>query len=199
MSSTAGPYGLVPFDLVGGAPLGTARAYTLSSNSATGYFAGDIVNMAAGVLTPIAATPTTTRNGNTPVGIFIGCEYTPAGGGLPVSGQYLPANAITGGATNVIAYVIDNPDVRFKIQADGSVAYTDIGKNAALSFTTVGSTFTGNSGVALDQSTIDTTNTLAVRIVDIAPGPGNAAGDAYTDVICVFNAGVHEYRNPTGA
>ena len=198
MSSTASPYGLVPFDLVGGSPLGTIRAFTLSSNSATGYFAGDLVNMGAGVLTPIATTPTTTRNGYTPVGIFIGCEYTPSGGGLPVSGQYLPANAITGGATNVTAFVIDNPDVRFKIQATGTVAYTDIGKNAALSFSTVGSTFTGNSGVALLQSSINTTDTLAVRIVDIAPGPGNIAGDAYTDVICIWNQNVHEYRNILG-
>lgn len=199
MSSTASPYGLVPYDLVGGAPLGTIREFTLTSNSATGYFYGDIVNMAAGVLTPIGTTPTTTRDGNTPVGIFVGCSYTPAGGGLPVSGQYLPANAITGGATNVTAYVVDNPDVRFKIQATGSVAYTDIGKNAALSFSTAGSTVTGNSGAALLASSINTTNTLAVRIIDIVNAPGNAAGDSYTDVVCIFNQGVHEYRNPTGA
>jgi hypothetical protein len=57
---------------------------------------------------------------------------------------------------------------------------------------------TGNSKVQLDHSSVAVTNTLAVKIIDIAPIVGNAAGDAFTDVICMFNQNVHSYRNILG-
>lgn len=199
MSATSTPYGLKPQVQSGGDPLGLARAILLKSNSSTGFFFGDIVNVGAGVATPITATPTTTRNGNSPTGIFVGCSYYNTLGQLQ-NAQFLPANGYTSYSAygDITLFIIDNPDVIFQIQASGSVAYTAIGKKAALTNFSAGSTVTGNSKVQLDASSVNTSNTLAVTILDIAPLLGNAAGDTYTDVICMWNQNVHPYRNILG-
>jgi len=199
MGSTAAYYGLKPIYDVGGSVRGKVQMITLTSNSSTGFFNGDIVNVGAGVATPVTATPTTTRNGNTPWGIFIGANWTDATG-QPNYTQYFPANGYTAYSAygTITLEVVIDPDTMFKVRADGPVAYTDIGKNAPLGNFSAGNTATGNSGVNLVSGSINTTNTLGVKIVDIAPGPGNAAGDAYTEVICVWNQNVHAFRNILG-
>lgn len=200
MPTTSAPYGLIPIQLVGG---GTStagvRQYKLLSNSSTGFFYGDIVNIGAGVATPVTATPTTTRNGNTPWGIFVGCSYYDTNG-QPRYSQYLPANGYTtyNSYGDILLSVMDDPNMVMQVQASGSVANTDIGKNAALTNFSAGSTTTGNSKVQLDQSSINTTNTLGVKIIAIAPGPNNAAGDTYTDVWVRWNQNVHAYNNILG-
>lgn len=199
MGSTAAYYGLRPITDVGGSIRGKLQAITLTSNSATGFFAGDIVNVGAGVATPVTATPTTTRNGNTPWGIFVGAEWTDASG-TPQYTQSFPAGGYTAYSSygTITLFVANDPDIQFQVRADGPVAYTDIGKNAPLGNFSAGNTATGNSGVNLVSGSINTTNTLGVKIIDIAPGPGNAAGDAYTDVICIWNQNVHAFRNILG-
>ena len=201
MSASATYRGLVPRDLSGGAYMGAIRQYRLTANTATGIFTGDIVNVGAVVLTPVAATPTTTRNGNTPQGIVVGVTYYD---GTNIRKEpFLPANGYTSFSAYgpIIIEVIPNPDITFMIQANGSVAATAVGKNAALAFGT-GSSSTGLSVTRLDQATIATTNTLAVRIVAIPDqdidGGTNAAGDTYTWVLAQWNAGVHADRNATG-
>jgi hypothetical protein len=49
----------------------------------------------------------------------------------------------------------------------------------------------------VDGSSIATTNTLPLRIIDFVDGPTSAVGDEFTDVIVKFNAG-HQYSNTTG-
>lgn len=198
MSATLAPYGLRAWNLAGGAYKSETQYITLTANSATGFFTGDIVNVGAGVITPIAATPTTTRNGNTPWGIVKGVTYFDANGYRETG--HLPANGYTSfSAYGQIRIQVEiHPDIVFRIQANGSVAATAVGKNAALTFGTAGSTTTGNSGVALDSATVAVTATLAVRIKAITPLDSNAAGDAYTDCLCVWNAGVHADKNATG-
>jgi hypothetical protein len=199
MSATSTPYGLEPTVLAGGSPNGVIRSILLTANVATGFFNGDIINVGAGVATPVTATPTTTRNSNTPTGIFVGCTYFDTNKQF-VTANYFPANGYTSfnanGPINIL--IMDHPDLQFKIQASGSVAYTAIGKNAALTNFSNGSTATGNSRVQLDHSSVAVTNTLGVKIIDIAPIIGNAAGDSFTDVICMFNQNVHSYRNILG-
>jgi len=202
MSATAMYRGLVPNRLSGGAYQGRLQEFILTANSATGFFKNDIVNVGAGVITPITATPTTTRNGNTPQGIVTGVAYYNQYG--PVSAMYLPANGYTSFSTYgpITISVLVDPELTFFIQANGSVAATAVGKNAALAGFSSGSTFTGNSAVRLDSATVATTNTLAVRILEIpaqdADGGANAAGDAFTWVRCQWNQGVHADTNATG-
>ena len=93
--------------------------------------------------------------------------------------------------------MLDDPDVLFEMQSDGSAAQTVIGNNVAV-VQTAGTTAIGTSKNAVDISTIAaTTATLPVRIVDISPKSDNTAGDAFTDLVVKFNAG-HLMRNTTG-
>lgn len=104
-----------------------------------------------------------------------------------------PASTV---ASDAFAYVVDDPDVLFHIQADGSVAQTALGANFAV-VQGSGSTSTGVSGVSLDASTVATTNTLPLRLVDFFNGPNSSIGDSFTDCIVKWNVG-HQYLNTTG-
>jgi len=198
MAATATPYGLIPHELAGAALRGAARKFPIGANNTNAIYFGSAVSLNSGVITVIGATPTTTRNANTPVGIFVGCEYTDATG-RPTWAQYLPASATTAGFTNIYVYVVDDPRVVFRVQASGAVATTDLGKNAPLTNVTSGSTVSGNSTTALLAASINTTNTLAVKIIGFVDSVYSTAGDAYTDCLVVWNQGVHAYQNATGA
>lgn len=200
MSSTSAPYGLKPVGLVGGQVYnGGFREYKMTTNSATAIYTGSVVGLVSGQPAAIAATPTTTISDNSPVGVCVGVRYVDPTSKQTRFAQYLPAGAITAGYTDVFIRVVDDPDTVFQIQASGAVTRASIGMNAALT-TFTGSTTTGNSATALDQSTLAVTSTLAMRVVDVVDNPGNGSvpGDAYTDVLVMFNVGVHRYTNGTG-
>ncbi len=200
MAGTASPYGFRPVQKLGAAPwAGSTRNFAVTTNNTNAIFTGDLVSINAGVPTVVTATPTTTRGTATPVGVMMGCEYVNVTTKQPTWSQYLPAAAVTAGHTKIKIYVLDDPYCLFQVQANGAVTAASIGLNTTLSFSTAGSTVTGNSGVALIQSAIALTATFAVRIVDLVDAPGSVAGDAYTDCIVMFNAGVHAYLNATGA
>jgi hypothetical protein len=103
-------------------------------------------------------------------------------------------------AADALAYIVDDPDVIFQAQADGAVTQADLGQNtnfAAVQSTTTGDTTTGNSNSAV-SSTTATTATIAFRIVDFVDSPTSTVGDAFTDLLIKFNAGIHSYDNATG-
>ena len=103
-------------------------------------------------------------------------------------------------ADDAQAYIVDDPDVIFMAQADGAVTQADLGQNtnfAAVQATDTGDTTTGNSNSAV-SSTTATTATIAFRIVDFVDSPTSTVGDAFTDLLIKFNAGIHSYDNATG-
>jgi hypothetical protein len=201
MATTAAPYGLRPINLIGGQSFtgGTIRKYYMTTNSATGIFFGDVVSIADGQPSALTATPTTSSVGV--VGVCVGVQYTDPTLKYSQWSQFLPANAVNSGYTNIYVSVIDDPDQLYQVQADGSVTAANIGDNAALTNFSQGSATTGNSKVALDQSTIANTSTLAVRIVDLVDGAPtfSTPGDAFTDCIVKFNFGVHSYYQSAGS
>ena len=88
-----------------------------------------------------------------------------------------------------MAYVCDDPNVLFEIQADGTVNDDDIGANVELEQNASSATF-GISRVALDISTAANTASLPVRIVDFKGGfDGDEKGTAFPIMICKFNTG----------
>lgn len=200
MSTVSAPYGLRPVRLLGGQPYaGAIREIKMTTNSATGIFTGDLVSVTSGEPAAATATPTTTRSANTPVGVCVGVRYTDVTTKQEYHTQYFPAGGITTGHTNVYIKVCEDPDVVFMVQADGAMDRGDIGLNAALKNFSAGSTTTGLSGVQIDSATEALTATLAVRIVDVVESGQSTSGDAYTDMLVVFNQGVHALRNSTGA
>lgn len=206
MSQVAGPYGLRPVKHVGELvfPGPGIHTFPLTANSGA-FFYGDPVGLQGGVLTPVSATPlavgvaATGPTALNPIGIFVGCSYQDPIRGL-VNAQFLQADAIAFGATHVQLKIADYPGLVMQVQATGPVNIDQIGMNAALTNFGFGSTLTGNSEIALLASSIGVTWTLAVKIYDFvynaAPSPGASSipGDPYTDVLVMWNFGVHRYQ-----
>ena len=192
MSSSATPYGARPVGTLSasGSFTGKVRHYGIASGYGTAIFYGDFVKLvAAGTVEKDTGTTSLT-----PVGIFLGVSYTDPNTSQKTFSQFYPASTA---ADDISAYVLDDPNVLFEIQADGSAAVTNIGNNVAV-VQTAGSTSIGTSKNAIDISTAATTTaTLPVRIVDISPKSDNASGDSFTDLVAKFNAG-HIMDNTTG-
>lgn len=191
MATTATPMGAEPTDTLSasGSFTGKVRHIKIASGYGTAIFYGDFVKL-VNTGTVEKDTGTTTA---TPVGVFVGCAYTsPTTNELTFS-QYFPASTA---ASDIVAYVVDDPNVLMRMQSDEAIAQTGLGNNVAI-VQTAGSTSIGRSKNAVDGSSIDTTNTLPLRIIDFVNGPDSAVGDTYTDVIVKFNAG-HQYSNTTG-
>ena len=212
------PYGLQPVNLIGGQVYaGSTRLFRIASGYATSIYYGDVVKLASdGTIQKDTGTSTAT-----PVGIFLGCTYT-----NPSTKQKLGYQYYAGGtaADDIQAYVVDDPDVLFKVAAVSSgttVAFyssEQVGKNVAL-IQNNGSNTTGDSQVAINGATFATTASLPIRVVDIVPDTSNSA-NGYCEFICKFNApyivstavinlaganivtstvtGGHAYLNPTG-
>ena len=184
MSATAAPFGLRPVGNLGGTYNGSFRQYPILSTESTRICFGDLVKLTdAGTTTTIQKDTGTTAA--TPIGIFMGCRYTDLS-----TGQTQFTQVWSGAAhTNGMVYVMDDPNVLFEIQADGSVNDDDIAANAALVQGTSNATL-GISRVSLDISTAATTTTLPIRIVDFRGGfDGDEKGTSFPIMVCKFNTG----------
>ena len=206
MASTASPYGLKPVNEIGGLPYaGSTRTFLIDpAGYATNIFNGSLVYVnSSGYLNLVTADGSdgttnafpagTTLTGA--VGVFVGCSYYNAQGQLIFS-QYYPS-----GTTGVVkAMVVDDPNVVFQCQANGSVAQAKLGENVTLAnaqSTSTGSTTTGNSNVAV--SATSKTTTAPFRIVGFVDMQGfSTVGDSYTDILVKWNPGWHTYTNVLG-
>ena len=200
MSTTATPYGFRPVGLLGGGDWSNSIRHIKMTNSyGTSIFYGDVVKVVStGTVEKDSGTTTMT-----PVGIFVGCSCTDPGSSQPTYSQMWTAST---SATDIMAYVVDDPNVVFQAQGDATIAQTGLGNNVAV-VQTAGSTSIGTSKNAIDSSTIAATKTLPVRILGFIDGPNSSVGDTYTDVLCKFNSGgdatgdscaSHQYQDTTG-
>ena len=219
MASTATPYGLQPVNLIGGQAFngGVIREFKVAANNSAAIFNGDLVVLSsAGQPSAVGSSPVAIKITATSadatagiVGVCVGSRYVNSEG-QPTYNNFLPANLITGGATDVYVRVMDDPDALLQIKGtaalgtfnsgtDGSGWPGAIGKNAALGFGTAGSTSTGKSGknlvVGSNGGSLAATSTLAVRIVDVVAG---TESDDYPEFIVKLNVGVHSYTNSLG-
>jgi|TARA_R110000782_G_scaffold49630_1_gene107960 hypothetical protein len=191
MSATATPMGAEPVGTLSasGSYTGKVRHYKIASNDSTAIFYGDFVKMtSAGVVTLDTGTATLT-----PIGVFMGCSYTDPNTNQLTFSQYYPASTV---ASDIDAYVLNDPFVEMRMQGDATLAQTALGNNASV-VQTAGSTSIGRSRNAFDSSSIATTATLPLKLIEFVDGPDSSIGDAYTDVIVMFNVG-HQLLNTTG-
>ena len=200
MATTASPYGLKAVNHIGGTPYaGSTRLLPIASGYGTNIYNGSVVAIVAAGTIEIV-----TDLGNNAdafpagvVGVFVGCTYTDPNLGTVVFRNNWPTGTV---ADDAQAYIVDDPDVIFMAQADGAVTQADLGQNtnfAAVQATDTGHTTTANSNSAV-SSTTATTATIAFRIVDFVDSPTSTVGDAFTDLLIKFNAGIHSYDNATG-
>jgi hypothetical protein len=163
MAATSSPYGLKPINLIGGQAFngGVIRDIVLSDNVASAFYTGAVIVLdSAGNPSTIASSPLALDIPNATdatagiVGVCLGVSYVDPVLKYQVFAQYLPANAITGGYTNVAIRVCDDPDQLYQIQGNAAFGSLSngpagaVGKNAALTGFG-GSSTTGLANTAL--------------------------------------------------
>ena len=163
MANVDAAFGFVPLRHMSGfAP--RANKYTITSGLSENIFTGDLCILTAdGVITPHSATETNN------IGVFAGVSYT-ASDGSYVYAQYFPTGTT---ATNIIAYVYDDPYIVYKVMSDGSPAQTNIG-NCADVVAGTGSTTTGQSGFEISATMAN--GTATAKIIALHDAPDNAFG-----------------------
>lgn len=167
MSSVASPFGLKPAFH----PSGILRQLqgVIASGFTSDIFQFAPVAIAAnGTLTPAAP-------GARFIGAFMGVEWTATDGRRRVGNRW-EANTV---GTDIVAYYTSDPVMTYEIQADGSIAQTEIGQQYDFTAQT-GNGVTGLSSVALD--TASAAANAGMRIVGVNPAPDNIVGDAFTIV-----------------
>lgn len=201
MAATASPYGLIPVKRADGLPYaGAFRHYKIASGYGTNIYNGSIVEIATDgtieIVTTVGSAGSAFPAGT--IGVFVGCQYTDPNLGYLIQSNRWPTGTV---ASDAVAFVVDDPNVLFKAQADDTLAQAALGQNiylAAAQSTSTGSTLSGKSNTALDASTSAATTGLALRIVEFVETENSTVGDAYTDVLVKFNVGSHLMTNALG-
>jgi len=192
MANQLEKFGLRPHRKLDGTPLvGAQNRYTIKANYGTAIFQGDLV------------IPTSTGNierhtGNTSdavVGVFNGVFYNDPTTQKPTFSNYYPGS-INPSEGNITAFVVDDPDAVFLVDADAAFTRADLFKNYSVT-TAGGVTQTGISSVQLDVSASGTAATFAVQAIDISQDPDNS-DTATSNANILVRINNHFFRSGTG-
>jgi hypothetical protein len=181
MANQDAAFGLRPVGRIGGTPFtGGQNRYRIAANYGTSIFQGDMVMQVTGGGVEIHA-----DGGTVPiVGVFNGCTYTDPTSGEVTFSNYYPAST---NASDIIAFIIDDPMVVFEIQADAAFPIADLLGNFDVVYTSAGSTVTGISGAELKVTDGGTATTLPLKAIDISQDPENSdVSSANTNVKVVI-------------
>ena len=198
MTATASPFGLRPIGRLDSGSLEIMRQYPIASAYGTAIAAGDVVKFVDNGTTTTIAKEDGTGDTSTELniaGIFMGVSYTDPNTSQKTFSTLYPASTT---ASDIMAYVVDDPNVLFTIQADGAPTNTgDVYmKNFAL-VQTAPNTSLKISRVALDISSQNTDPQLPIRVVDYLGGDaGDEKGTAFPVLVCKFN--YHQHTTTTG-
>jgi hypothetical protein len=190
MSNQVEKFGLRPYRKLDGTPLvGSQNRYTIASNYATAIYQGDMVE-------PLASGNIQKHGANTSdavVGVFNGCFYTDPTTQKPTYSNFYPGSIV---ASDITAFIVDDPDAVFLMDADATFARADLFKNYSVTNTT-GVTQTGMSKAQLDVSVSGVASTFAVQAIDISQDPENSdTSSANANILVRINN--HFYRSGTG-
>lgn len=172
MANADTAFGLKPVRYITGAPYnGAADVYSTASGDGTAIFLGDPVKLSGTSQTidgQVYADVDQAATGDIILGVVVGV--------LPDTAQSLTYRAAS---TVRRLLVATDPSLLYEIQeVSGGTPLTanDIGLNANFVVGS-GSTFTGLSGVELNNSGEATTNTLDLQILGLQPRADNAVGE----------------------
>jgi len=192
MANQLEKFGLRPYRKLDGTPLvGAQNRYTIKAGYATAIYQGDLV-------IPVSTGNIerhTAGNGTAVVGVFNGVFYNDPTTQKPTYKNYYPGG-VTPTQGDITAFVVDDPDAVFLMDADQSFTRADLFKNYSVTNAT-GTTATGISQVQLDVSASGTATTFAVQAIDISQDPDNSD-------VTVSNANIlvrinnHFFRSGTG-
>lgn len=208
MANVNAPFGLRPVkDITGAAWTQNATMYYIPSTDTNAYYIGDAVSSAAGGDTITGASAVqlalnTNRSTNYTSGnlrgviVGIGTAISTPGGNIP--GAFDPTNLANMSipATKAVGYyvwVVDDPNIIFEIQCDaGTVAAANMNKCAGFLPTAPTGIVVQSAGV-LATASINTTNTLPLKIVGAPWRPDNDLTANYATVYVKINN--HEFGN----
>jgi len=192
MANQLEKFGLRPYRKLDGTPLvGAQNRYTIKAGYGTAIYQGDLV-------IPVSTGNIerhTAGNAAAVVGVFNGVFYNDPTTQKPTYKNYYPGG-VTPTQGDITAFVVDDPDAVFLMDADQSFTRADLFKNYSVTNAT-GTTATGISQVQLDVSASGTTTTFAVQAIDISQDPDNSD-------VTVSNANIlvrinnHFFRSGTG-
>jgi hypothetical protein len=192
MSNQLEKFGLRPYRKLDGTPLvGAQNRYTIAAGYATAIYQGDLVK-------PVAAGNIERHTANTSaavVGVFNGVFYNDPTTQKPTYKNYYPGS-VTPTQGNITAFVVDDPDAVFLMDADAVFARADLFKNYSVTNAT-GVTQTGISSVQLDGSVSGTASTFVVQAIDISQDPENSdVTTSNANILVRINN--HFFRSGTG-
>ncbi len=190
MANVAEKFGLRPYRKLDGTPLvGAQNRYSIASNHTTAIFQGDLViPLTAGTIDRHTA-----NNSTAVLGVFNGCFYTDPTTQKPTFRNSYPGAIV---ASDITAFVVDDPDAVFLMDADATFAQADLFRNYSVT-TGSGNTTTGISEVQLDVSVSGTNASFIIQAIDISQDPDNSdTGSANANILVRINK--HFYRNGTG-
>jgi len=190
MANVAEKFGLRPYRKLDGTPLaGAQNRYTIASGYADAIFQGEMVE-------PLTSGNIQRHGPNTSdavIGVFNGCFYTDPTTQKPTYSNHYPGGIA---ASDITAFVIDDPDAVFLIDADEAFTRADLFRNYSVTNTT-GVTTTGISKQQLDVSVSGTATTFAIQAIDICQDPDNSdTSVANANVLVRINN--HFFRSGTG-
>ena len=192
MANQLEKFGLRPHRKLDGTPLvGAQNRYTIKPNYGTAIFQGDLV-------VPVSTGNIERHTGNTSyavVGVFNGVFYNDPTTQKPTYKNYYPGG-ITPTQGDITAFVVDDPDAVFLMDADAAFTRADLFKNYSAT-TAGGVTQTGISSVQLDVSASGTAATFAVQAIDISQDPDNSdTSTSNANILVRINN--HFFRSGTG-
>tara|TARA_R100000406_G_scaffold77272_1_gene57892 strand:+ start:319 stop:906 length:588 start_codon:yes stop_codon:yes gene_type:complete len=182
MANKDAAFGLRPAHMMGGAPYsGGQSRYRIANNQSGAIFQGDLVKqLTGGTVSRVAASSTVPV-----VGVFNGVQYTDPTTSEQVFSNHYPGSVA---ADDIIAFIVDDPNVVFEVQADDTFPVADLfGNFDIVDQSTTGDTRSGRSNMELDVTTGATTTTLPLKAIDISQDPDNDdVASANTNVMVVI-------------
>tara|TARA_R100000988_G_scaffold11019_1_gene5996 strand:+ start:547 stop:1131 length:585 start_codon:yes stop_codon:yes gene_type:complete len=181
MANQDAAFGMRPVKMIGGAPYtGGQSRYRIAADYGTAIFQGDMVMQVTGGGIEVHA-----DGGTVPIiGVFNGCRYTDPTTKKETFSNFYPAST---NASDIEAFIIDDPNVVFEVQADAAFPVADLLGNFDIVYTSAGSTVTGISGAELDVTTGATNTNLPIKAIDISQDPENSdVGSDATNVLVVI-------------
>ena len=189
MANPNSPAGLLPLRHANGGTMRTNRYYIAGGLAANIYRGSAVVATGTSKQITVATAGSTTLL----IGVFKGCFYVDAGNNTQFRPYWGSGQTIATGSV-VEAEVFDDPNMLYAIQVSGAAGLVaaNVGLLANLVIGT-GSTFTGNSGDQLDQTTIGSGAQLRIEELLQAsspqqPGSINAYGQ-YAKAVVRFAIG----------
>lgn len=203
MANLDAAFGLRPYKMLGaGANTNGVMSFDIQTTATAGtssviYEGTPVIPLANGMIDIVGAAD----GGTVPLlGVFIGCNYTDLNG-TPTFTNKWPGTAAVKSGTAATALIAAHPDQLFLINCNAAAADATVHANADLATATSGDATTGKSSAELDVSTVNTTNTLNMRIVGFADQPNSDDATA-AGRLAIVQLNNHFYRygaNGTGA